>query len=355
MDSIAQNKNNLQSILSQAPSLGIIASEKQDVDILSAALSLHLIFQDSGKSSQVVSKKEPIVEHSFLVGVDQLKKNFGGGATKNLTVSFPYVEGEIEKVSYNIEGDRLNVNLFGTDQGIKFDEKAIRYIREGSSPQVIVTIGIQNPQELEGLSESGAQIINIDNAVTNALFGNVVMVDPSYSSLSEVVARIAFDLGFVVEFDVAQNLLDGITHATNNFTSPKTSPLAFEMAGLLMQKGAIRKNMKDSGRTTTDTSLSMLNKKQSFSNQNGVGSVSHLPKQEFQSPVQPDNSINDNNQVFSQPATPSSRVNSFASQPQSIQQQPSFEEPAVDPIPSEDEAPSDWFMPKVFKSNKPQE
>ncbi len=354
MDSIAQNKNNLQSILSQAPALGIIASEKQDVDILSAALSLHLIFQDSGKTSQVVSKKEPIVEHSFLVGVDQLRKSFGGGASKNLTVSFPYVEGEIEKVSYNIEGDRLNVNLFGTSQGITFDEKAIRYIREGSSPQVIVTIGIQNPQELEGLVESGAQIINIDNTVSNALFGNVVMVDPAYSSLSEVVARIAFDMGYVVEFDVAQNLLDGILHATNNFTSSKTSPLAFEMAGLLMQKGAIRKNMKDSGRVTTDTSLSMLNKKQPFSSENGISSAVAQPMQESQNPVQNENSFTNGNQAFSQSVTPPSRVNPLANQPQAPQAQSTFEEPATDPIPSEDEAPSDWFMPKVFKSNKPQ-
>ncbi len=355
MDNIVQNKNNLQSVLSGATSIGIIASENQNIDILSAALSFHLILQDSGKSSQIVSKKDPIVEHSFIVGIDQLKKNFGGGITKNLTVSFPYVEGEIEKVSYNIEGDRLNVNLFGTEQGIKFDEKAVRYLREGSSPQVIVTVGVQNPQEIESLVQSGTQIINIDNVVNNSLFGNVVLVDPAYSSISEVVARLALELGMVVEFDVAQNLLDGISFATNNFSAPKTSPLAFEMAGALMQKGAVRKNMKETARVSQDTSLSMLNKKSAFAPQNNnfQNGMPQAPaqNQQFQNqPVQNEPFVNGASQPFAQVTQPFP-MNTAQQAPQV----PPVQDAPVNQIPTEDEAPSDWFMPKVFKSNKPQE
>jgi len=363
MDNIAQNKTNLQSLLSNSASIGIIASENQTIDSLSAALSLHLILQDSGKSSQIISKKDPIVEHSFLVGIDQLKKSFGG-VTRNLTVSFPYVEGEIEKVSYNIEGDKLNVNLFGTEQGIKFEQKDVKFIRQGSSPQLIVTIGVLNPAEIEGLVETGAQVVNIDNNVQNALFGNVVLVDPSYSSLSEIVAKLAIDLGLVMEFDVAQNLLDGITHSTNNFSSAKTSPLAFEMAGVLMQKGALRKNLKDARSQSADTSLSMLNKTQNAPQKPNISQNSFQPKanpqfsNQMQNPAPraqsfPDENLNQEPQNSVNPVQNTQFNNAAPQRVQDVMPQDTNSSDAA--IPTEDEAPSDWFMPKVFKSNKTQQ
>lgn len=381
MDNISQQKTNLQALLTENNSFGIVASEHQSIDVLAAALSLHLILQDSGKSAQVISNKEPIVEHSFLVGIDQLKKSFGG-TTKTLTVSFPYVDGEISKVSYNIEGDKLNVNLFAADQGIKFDEKDIKFIRQGSSPQVIFTIGVQNAQELEGLVDAGAKIVNIDNSVSNNQFGEIPLVDASYSSLSEIAAKLAVDLGLQVEFDVAQNLLDGISFATNNFTSLKTSPLAFEMAGVLMQKGAIRKPMKDVRAQSQDTSLSMLNKNQPkpFVQKNqpsqnlGQAPKQNFPPEQFNDAFQ--NMPKQNNQFNDQPQRQSAQSfqdNSFQSepvaQPQNMSQVPQYTDSVQDmpmsdintqmnpnnTIPTEDEAPSDWFVPKVFKSTKTQE
>jgi nanoRNase/pAp phosphatase (c-di-AMP/oligoRNAs hydrolase) len=259
MDNFNKIKSELTQLISESSGIGIIVSSNQTVDVLAAAISLHLILQDSGKNSQIASQKNPTVEHSFLVGIDQLKNNFSG-LTRMLTVSFPYHDGDIEKVSYNIEGDRLNVNLFAEEQGIGFTEKDIRYIKQGSSPNLIITVGILQASEIEYLVGQGAKIINIDNSVSNLMFGQVNIVDVSYSSLSELVAKIANELQFVIEFDVAQNLLDGIASATNNFMSPKTSPLAFEMAGFLMQKGAIRKDTKEV-QTHKDESLEMLGKK----------------------------------------------------------------------------------------------
>ena len=107
MDRILQQKQALEALLSENPSVGVVISSHQNFDVVAAGLSLQLIFQDSGKSSQVVSGKEPIVEYSALVGVDQIRKDFSG-VTKTLTVSFPYQDGEIEKVSYNIEGTGLS-------------------------------------------------------------------------------------------------------------------------------------------------------------------------------------------------------------------------------------------------------
>lgn len=403
-DIVTQQKQQLETLLNSAGSVGIVLPTHQSLDIVAAGLSLALILQDSGKSSQIISTKEPIVEYSSLVGVDQIKPNFSGN-TKTLTVSFPYKDGEIEKVSYNIEGDHLNVNLFAESQGIKFEEKDVRFIYQGSAPQVIVTIGVADLLELQGLVDpSTAKIINIDNNVSNSLFGDAVIVDSAYSSISEIIARIAVILNFQVEFDVAQNLLDGIMQATNNFSSPKTTPLAFEMTGVLMQKGAVRRGGKQ---PVTDTSLQMLGQKPFGSTQgNPLNQPQEKPqvKQFGQLGKQPlnqsqDKSFDSQGKSFGQPQGKQtgqkpfnqSQNKQFGSQKfQPKQQKPQFNQPqmnqdqanrleeikkqlrsmpqsqtnnpqipdmlepeqATADIPTEDEAPSDWFTPKVFKSNK---
>lgn len=374
MDRILQQKQALEALLSENPSVGVVISSHQNFDVVAAGLSLQLIFQDSGKSSQVVSGKEPIVEYSSLVGVDQIRKDFSG-VTKTLTVSFPYKDGEIEKVSYNIEGDRLNVNLFGEEAGISIQEKDIKYIRQGSAPNLLFTIGVRDLSEIQDYAQTGAKIVNIDNDPVNTLFGDIVLVDSSFSSISEIITKIAQMLNFQVEFDVAQNLLDGISFATQNYSSPKTSPTAFEAAGTLLQRGAVRRTMKDIRPTTSDTSLSQLNK-----NQNNQFNQS-LQKQ-FGKP---------NSQFSQQPASqsmPQAQPSYGVMQPQDMAQQefgdeevsvppvrskmPSAMRPNVPPveafpidenedaisqpenIPTEEEAPSDWFVPKVFKSTKNQ-
>ncbi len=366
MDSLNQVKTNLAQLLSENPSVGVVASGHQDVDVLAAALSLHLIFQDSGKNSQIVSLKEPTVEHSFLVGIDQIVKSFSG-STKTLTVSFPYKDGDIEKVSYNIEGDRLNVNLFAEEQGISFTDKDIKYIRQGSSPQLIFAIGVSQASEIAQLADAGAKIVNIDNTASNGMFGDINIVDPGASSLSEIVAKIAQDLALQVEFDVAQNLVDGITAASVNFSSPKTSALAFEMAGFLLQKGAVRKDLKSMRPQTGDTSLQMLGQKQPFAPQpeqpvsNGQSFAQPSPFAQPRPQVRPeprfDAPVNDSYTAPMQPAPQPYEEPRQAPQPQSMPR-PQMSDDSADVIqnlPSEDEAPSDWFTPKVFKSNKTQQ
>jgi hypothetical protein len=395
MDNILQNKNILSTLISENQSVGIVVSEKQNADVLAAALSLHLIFQDSGKSSQIVSRTDPTVEFSSLVGIDQLKKNFGG-VTKLLTVSFPYNDGDIEKVSYNIEGDKLNVNLFAEEKGIRFSESDIKYIRQGSSPQLIFTIGIENPAELEGLTEGSSKTINIDNSVANSLYGDVVLVDSSYSSISEIVARLSLDLNLQIEFDVAQNLLDGITFGTNNFSSPKTSGTAFEMAGVLIQKGAVRRDIKGGQvNQSGDVSINMLGNSQGqkqfqqtqskqFGGQKPLDSVQGKPFGKPQGKPPGGHNPYNKAQAFNQ-----SRSQNNQYRRDEFVQQPKFQSPAggqhdeisrsnvpsqprpiedvtpapqfdsstnnssnIPEIPTEEQAPSDWFTPKVFKSNK---
>ncbi len=237
---IKNSKAQIQELVDSAQSIGVVVGNKQDVDTMGAALGLYLALDTFGKNVQIVSSKEPTVELSTLFGIDHVSKSFEG-STKILTISVPYREGEIDKVSYNIEGDRLKVNLFAETNGITFGEKDIEYIRAGSAPSLLIGVGISDEAEIAAFADlKSAKTIYIDREMAQPA-GDVVIVDPSFSSVSEAVAQIAMDLSLGYDPDAYQNMLDGIIAATRNFTAPSTSPYAFEAAGFLMENGAKRK------------------------------------------------------------------------------------------------------------------
>ena len=204
---ITNQKAQILELIDSSQELGIVVSESQNIDTLASALGLYLILKSNGKNVQIVSKKEPTVEVSNLVGIDKISKNFSG-STKILTISVPYREGEIEKVSYNIEDTRLNVNLFAESSGITFNENDVQYIRKGSSPSTIITIGVTNEAELSALVDLKAvKTIHLDKNPLNSLFGDVSIIDPSFSYLSEIVTQLIMEAKIGYELDDFQNIM----------------------------------------------------------------------------------------------------------------------------------------------------
>src|SRR4051812_41433766 len=115
---LLNNIDAFQAAVTQAQSIGILVSTEQNLDKLGAALALYLSLTQIGKNVQIVSSKDPIVEHSNLVGIDKISRSFSG-LTKTIVVSIPFREGEVEKVSYSTEGDRMNFSIIGGDAGIQ--------------------------------------------------------------------------------------------------------------------------------------------------------------------------------------------------------------------------------------------
>lgn len=295
-----QNRDALYNLISGSNDVGIVISEQQTLDQMGAALAFYLSLQEAGKNPQAISKKDPIVEISHLVGIDRVKKSFDG-LTRMVILSIPYKEGEVEKVSFTTEGSRMNFNIVGGENGISpFDIKDVRINRQGSTPSTIVTVGISREDELRDLFEPtpDTKIVNIDNKTMNTLFGDIVLVDPAFSSVSEIVTRLIEELSLPLDVDIAQNLLDGVIYATKNFSLPETTTYAFESAAVLIRQGALRK---DTGKRAPGRVSSPSPVRQ--------------PREEIVSPGQ----TVENNQEL-----------------------------------SDKEVPSDWFVPKVFKGAKQQ-
>lgn len=232
----------IEDILAKNSRIGIAVGKNPSIDAMGAALALFL-FLRTNKQVTIACPTEPIVEISSLVGIDKVKTEINGEGG-DLIVSFPYREGEIDKVSYTLEEGLLNIVVKAGEAGLSFDQNQVKFKRSGGLPTVLFIVGTSRLSDLGNLFNPEAlkdtTIVNIDNQTDNQGFGDVVMASPHYSSVSEQVADLLVALQADIDTDMAQNLLSGIVFATKNFVDPKTSATAFEMVGILMKKGAVR-------------------------------------------------------------------------------------------------------------------
>lgn len=244
MDGVMVEK--IKDLIAKNESIGIAVGRNPGVDEMAAALALYLTLSESGKKVIVVCPTEPIVEVSSLVGINKVKKSFEGSADGDLTVTFPYREGEIEKISYTLEEGKLNILVKAGENGLSFNEKDIEYKRGGAAPGLVVVVGTPRISDLgtafdmETLKDS--KVINIDYRPENQGFGDIPLIGRNASSVSELMSNFISSLGFNIDVDIASNLFTGIIAATNNFQNETTSALAFETAAFLLKKGAVRQS-----------------------------------------------------------------------------------------------------------------
>lgn len=396
-----QTFQKIKDLINQHQSTGVLVGPNPSLDEMAAGLGMYLVLLKMGKDASVVCPTDPNVGISSLVGIDRVQKSFAaGGGNGDLTVSFPYKEGEIEKVSYTLDGGKLNIQVKAGPQGLNFQQSDVQFVRAsagGAAPSLVFMIGISHPQAVASVFDINANpttsVINIDNKEDNEKYGTALNVSSRFSSVSEEVADFVTLLEPQVELDVdtCQNLMTGILYATKEFTAPNTSYLAFEMAGILMKKGAKRSMPATSQPNTVANPAAYF---PPTSNVAGAQQplqqpVAPVQPMQVQQPVMPQTSAQpmmppfDNaqglqqvpqqeyapmqNPVMQQPVSqPMVGVQQFnqpmpqpVMQPQPITEMPPFgnaqgqQAPVMQPAQPQQpqETPADWLTPKVYKGS----
>lgn len=235
--------SNLQRNLATAQMVLVVVPLNPSLDKMAAALSLYLSLKRTGKTVTVACCQQMTVEFSQLVGVDQVTDKLG---RKSLVISFDYVKDSIEKVSYNVEGDKFNLVVQPKSGFPPLDTKSISYNYSGTDSELVFVIGAQKLEDLGGLYESeknfyeNNQVINIDCHPQNTQFGKINIFNPQVSSYSEMVTLILKNLNLPFDQDIVTNLLIGLKSATDNFQSPSVSADTFEVAAYCLRAGARR-------------------------------------------------------------------------------------------------------------------
>jgi c-di-AMP phosphodiesterase-like protein len=233
----------IKGLLETAQDVLIVTHEHPTHDSIGSALALSLGLTSLGKKVTVACPDPMIVELSNYVGAQKIVNVLG---KKNFVISLDYVEGSIEKVSYNIEGDKFNLVIEPRVGFDTFSEDKVHYSHSGQSAQLIFTVDTIHLGGLKKLYEddkdlyASKPIVNIDRHANNAHFGHTNMVDDSASSTAEIVHTLLVGLGVGMSEDIATNLLNAVYAATQNFQMQTIKASAFELAAKAVAAGGKR-------------------------------------------------------------------------------------------------------------------
>lgn len=246
MDNTQSTLARIQEITTKCHSAVILIPPNPSIDAIAASTSLYLSLNKMSKTVSIACSQKV---QSDLAASDKIQ-NVIGTSGDSLMISFPYSDGAIDKVDYNIQGQSFNLVVTPRLGHQKLNPDQVNFSYTGGLVDVIFVIDAPTLNSLGTIYTdnqnqfNGKDIVNIDRHLTNAYFGTVNYVNKTISSISELVLSIIQTLGIEIDRDIATNLYAGAAASTNNFTSYSTNADTFEHVATLLRSGAVKKAFK---------------------------------------------------------------------------------------------------------------
>ncbi|MBI2029078.1 hypothetical protein HYT02_01540 [Candidatus Gottesmanbacteria bacterium] len=253
----------LQSLLNSGNKVLIALPENPSQDAIASGLALFLSLTQKGKEVRIVSPSKITIAVASLFAVDKITDQLGQ-AGKNLVISFPYVEGSIEKVSYNIQNNKFNLVIEPRGEAGLLDKNAVEFSRGGEGSDnfdIIFYIDVANLDSLGKLSQIISKLAvekpTISFSTQNSQFPVAMKFGlPTNGSIAEIVALVLSRMGLPFDPDIADNLIKGIKEKTNNF-SQNSTPDTFEAVAICMRKQQQQHGIPKPVQTARDSGVTM--------------------------------------------------------------------------------------------------
>ncbi len=240
------NIDELKQLLAHSHSFLTILPPEPDLDILAAALGLHLSILKDKKQIHTYSPTQLTVEHNRLIGVDQVINQLTGN---NLVISLPGQKDNIEKVytEVNQQSGHFEIIIEPRKGYPSPDHQAISYAYQAFKSEVIFFIDTNHPNDFSHFEKqyfqsliSSTHLVRIGSTPQPDHPKNYEFVDQQASSVSEIIFNLLQGMQFEMDADIATNLLSGIEYKTANLTNPDTAPQTLETVAMCLRYGAIR-------------------------------------------------------------------------------------------------------------------
>ncbi|PJE63710.1 hypothetical protein COU89_01885 [Candidatus Roizmanbacteria bacterium CG10_big_fil_rev_8_21_14_0_10_45_7] len=304
-------------LIKQANSVLIVLGKGAKRDSFAAALALYLSLIQEGKMARVCTEAPQKIAEG-LAGSDKISPalDLGGNVLK---ISFACKEDAVNQVSYNTTEDRFNILVEPRQGGQPIDAKQVQFSYTGGAVDAIIAIDTPSLEQLGSLYLENPdifvreKIVNIDRRFDNKQYGAFNIVEKGASSTSELVMQLLLVLRIQMSPEIATNLYAGLVSATNMFTSFSTNAQSFDAAAQLLKTGARK--------ATTAPPV--------------MGGGIRMPTNRF--------------------APPSSRMMSSPFMDEDMfmdnEQSTPIAPPAQSSPVSQQQPPTDWLKPKLYKSS----
>lgn len=234
-------ENSFKSIIDQAKSILILLPTDPLLDDVASGLALFLALRNKTQV-QIYSPTPMTVEFNRLVGIDKVTSELGN---KNLIIRFlDYKATDIERVSYDIEDGQFKLSVIPKKGILPPKKEQVELSYSGISADCIIMIGGLLESHFPVLSSkelASANVVHIGTKdISFSSNKSYISFSRPASSVSEIVADLIKESGLSLDEDIATNLLMGIEEATNNFADPSVTADTFEVVSLLMRAGGKR-------------------------------------------------------------------------------------------------------------------
>lgn len=253
----AENFALLANVINQAKDIYIVTAKNPSEDILAAGLCLEENLSILGKKVLVVASGQ--IPENLRYFASKITSKV---PAKKLVISFNWRKNEVEKVSYNIEGEDFNFIVNPRSKKINPEDVRINY--QGGDPDLIITLGLSSLSEISGLEKDVLEnktIANIDKSDQNQNFGSLNFVQPEADSLSAVVCQVIEKAKLPLRKGTLDLLMLGMRSATSNFEKV-ADPGTFEAAAFCTRRHDMEtKQVKKEPEQTSDAPKDWLSPK----------------------------------------------------------------------------------------------
>lgn len=219
----------IKALLDNAKSALVVAPQT-NVDSIGAALALALSLKKKGLDVKVFSSQKTDSNYSKLSGLELLIDSLN---VNDLVVSLDYPVDQIEQVSYNDDGGRLNLVVKTKAGAPKVESNQIIVNNQSSAADICFMLGDEASLGINTSIVNKGNWVFISPVQVNKAWAKASLVDPD-APYSEIFTFLLPMLGLTLDLDSGKNLLIGLRVATQSF-SVNVSPETFEAGAVCLR------------------------------------------------------------------------------------------------------------------------
>ncbi len=220
--------NSITPLISSAKS-ALIVVPQLGVDGIAAGLALGLALKSAGKQVKVYCPQKTDNNYSKLSGLELLTD---GLITSDLTVSLEYPLDQIEQVSYNDDGGRLNLVVKTKPNSPHIDDQKILINNNSDPADVCIMLGDEAALGQNSSVVGKGNWVFISPVNVPKAWAKATLVDPD-APFSEIFTFLIPMVGLSLDPDSGKNLLIGLRVATQSF-SVNVSPETFDAGAICL-------------------------------------------------------------------------------------------------------------------------
>jgi nanoRNase/pAp phosphatase (c-di-AMP/oligoRNAs hydrolase) len=241
MDDVQDPRQHIIESLKQANNILVTVRSSPSIDQLAACIALTLVLNELDKHGTAVFSGQIPSVIEFLEPGKIIERNTD--SLQDFIISLD--KSKADKLRYKVE-DSV-VRIFITPYRTSISEKDLEFGQGDFNVDVVVALGVHNQADLDQAITSHGRILHDATVISintepggGEELGSINWIDTTASSLSEIVASFAGEMGKadVIDNQVATALLTGIVAETERFGNGKTTPQTMETAAKLLTAGA---------------------------------------------------------------------------------------------------------------------